>query len=199
MAFRGRDVAEKEMGHLFDDFRGALTAAAQHFWVKYQDDAHIFTTICRANIMRCLIANELKKALDGRPGIKIIEGGQTTTICVGQNWVLKVHKFDEECHTAINDNQTSLALNDNDLGMALLPGMPETATVVFLGYIEIIGDHLNPEMRLSCPDGAKPAWIIDLGEPPPLPPADISKGGDGGSDGGTKVVVKPKKDKKSNS
>lgn len=196
MAVRGREVAEKELGPLFDDFRNSISAAALHFWVKYSEDAHVFTTVCRANMMRCLIADEVKKALDGLPGIKIIEGNQTTVICIGQNWILKIHKFDEECHTATNDNQTSLALNDNDLELVQLPGMPETATVVFLGYIEILGDRLHPEMRLSCPDGDKPAWIIDLGEPPMLPTVEITGGGDGGGDGGTKVVVKAKKGQK---
>jgi hypothetical protein len=195
MAIRGREIAEAELGQYFDDFRDAIVAGTAHFWTTYEADAHRITTGCRANMLRCFIADELKQRLDGKSGIKIIEDQQTTAICFGYNWLLKVHKFDEECHAAINRTQTCLDLNDNDLYDVKLPGIPENATVVFLGYIEILGDRLHPEMRLSCPDGAKPAWAIDLNEAPELPIAEIIGGGD--QQGGTKVVVKPDKGKKS--
>jgi hypothetical protein len=197
MTLRRREIAEKQLGPLFDDFRDSITAGTRRFWTRYEDDAHLFTTICRATMLRCFIAEELKMRLDGRPGIKIIEANQTTVICIGHSWLLKVHKFDEECHKAMNETQMCLGLSENDLHALPLPGLPESATVVFLGYIEILGERLRPEMRLSCPDGAKPAWVINLDGPPASSASEITSGGGGDDmDGGTKVVLKPQKGRK---
>ena len=98
---------------------------------------------CRAGLLRCFIADELKQRLDGRPSINIIERNQTTLFCIGKNWVLRIHKFDEGCRTAKNETQVCMNLNGNDLSVAGLPGIPESATVIFLGYIEIVAHRFT--------------------------------------------------------
>jgi len=189
MAVRSVELAHTQLGPYFEDFVSAIDAGNRHFWSQYADDAHRLTTICRANILRCLIADEVKQRVDGRPGVAITEARQTTMISFGPDWLLMVHKLDEGDCTAPNDTQMCLSLNDNDLNG--LPGIPESATVVYLGYIEIVGDRLNPEMRLVCPDGDQPAWVVDLRgslSAPPAPPVEVTGGF--GDDGGTRVVVK---------
>jgi hypothetical protein len=131
------------------------------------------------------------------PGITISDEQQTTTILFDKNWVLKIHKLDEGGNTAPNDTQLSLNLNDNDLYG--LPGLPPTATAINLGYIEIVGDRMNPEMQLVCPDGNRPAWTIDLGAaPPPAPSVEITGGGGSDDDGGGTRVVVMRPDRKAN-
>jgi hypothetical protein len=200
MVTRSQDDAEKALGDLFDLFRQAIDEGNQHFWTRYGEDAHCITSIVRAGLIRCLIADALKKLLDGRPGIHIEERHQTTHFYFGHDWMLQIHKFDDGCRSAVNSTQRGLDLNDNDLETVDLPGIPPSATVIFLGYIENVGDRLAPEMRLTCPDGDSPAWIIDLDAPaPPAPPAEItSPVAPAGPPDGTKVVVrKKKKDSKS--
>jgi hypothetical protein len=188
MAVRSVESAQIELGSYFEDFVSAIDAGTRHFWTQWAGDAHRITTCSRAGVIRCLIADELKQLVDGRPGVSIVEAQQTTTISIGPNWLVKIHKLDEGGQTAPNDTQARMDLDDNDLNC--LPGMPDTATVVYLGYIEIVADRMNPEMLLVCPDGVRPAWVIDLRaslSAPPVPPIEITGGGD---DGGTRVIVK---------
>lgn len=188
MPIRSVEMAQAELGVYFEDFVAAIDAGVRHFWDKYGEDAYRLTAITRAGVFRCFIADELKQRLDGRPGVRIEEAFQTDTVYFGQNWLLRVHKLDEGGQTAPNGTQTRMDLDDND--MQCMPGFPEAPTVVYLGYIEIVADRLNPEMLLTCPDGVRPAWTIDLRgstSAPPAPPIEITGGGD---DGGTRVVVR---------
>jgi hypothetical protein len=108
MITRSREDALRELGELFDYFREALVTGNRHFWTAYAADAHRVMRGARAFLIRDFIVDELKKLLDGRPGIAITEGNQTTLFCCGQNWVLQVHKLDEGCCSAPNATQMSL-------------------------------------------------------------------------------------------
>jgi hypothetical protein len=57
-----------------------------------------------------------------------------------------------------------LYLIDNNIREETLPGIPPSATVIYLGYVENIADPLHPHIMLICPDGAgeEPAWEIEL-------------------------------------
>lgn len=193
MTTRGREQAEMELGELFDEFAAAVDAGNRHFWAKYGEDSHRITSIARAGLIRCLVADELKKRIDGRPKVLIEERHQTTQFYFGHNWVIQVHKLDESNRRAMNDTQRCLDLDENNAQPCLIPG----ATVLYLGYIENVGDHVSPELRLTCPGGDAPVWVIDLGAastpPPPteITPPDVH----GSPSDGTKVVVR-RKDRK---
>lgn len=196
MATRSQELAKALLGDLFPLFAEAVDAGNRHFWRTYVDDAHKYTSICRAGMLRCLIADELKKRLAGRPGIAIDDRHQTTMFCIGHDWVVRVHKLDAGSRSATNETQRSLDLNDNDLQDVDLPGIPPSATVLTLGYVESLGDQLAPEIQLTCPDGDAPAWTIDLGSYLPPKAVEVKPPEPSKPSSGAEVVVRPTKRRK---
>jgi hypothetical protein len=171
MAIRGKAQAEKELSEHFPSFINAVATANGHFWTTYAKDMHRTSGRSRANILCDWIGDELRKGLIGKTNIAFPDHYKTMSIAIGQNWYLRAHKLNEGGIVAVNDTQTCLAFVDNDLKDAVIPGFPDSATVIYLGYVENVSDPLSPRIILSCPDGAgeEPAWAIELGTAPPIP------------------------------
>ena len=81
--------------------------------------------------------------------------------------------MDEGGTVATNNTQLRLSLDENDLAQVSLFGLPDSATVVYLGYVENVASPLNPEVWLICPDGENPAWEILLGTVEPPAPIEL--------------------------
>ncbi len=126
-------------------------------------------------MIRDLVVDELRRLLDGRPKIHILDENQTALFCIGQNWTVQVHKLDAANQIARNFNQTSMDLRRNVVPELTLPGVPPKATVLFLGYVENLSDPKCPEIRLCCPGEVDDeTWVIQLGSALPEQPKDIT-------------------------
>lgn len=194
MAKRTQDECRDGLGQHFGTLHDAVIAAIQHYWTSYKDDVHKHTAGSRAFLVRDLMNDELKQRLDKVPGIEIVPKGQKTLFCIGTDWVVQVHKLNAAAAHATNDTQACLFMAQNDLEQADLPGIPEEATLVVLGYRENVIERMTPEVLLTCPDGDKPAWIIDLGKgAQPSPGPEITRPG---PQSGTEVVVRTGKKQK---
>jgi hypothetical protein len=196
MPARSRDEAETDLAPFYDAFREAQKAGIGRYWAKLGEDAFFIHKGVRANLCRCNIAYELKQRIEGQPGVRIHEDHQSTMFIFFERWLVKVHKLDEDCLRAINPaSQLCMDLVNNDIHMAQLPGL-ESPTYVILGHVEVMGDRLNPELKLVCPDGrGKPNWIIDLDFGSPPAPIEVFPSDSPNPDGGTRVVVR-RKDRK---
>jgi hypothetical protein len=179
VAVRAMEQAERDLGEHFEAMRTAVSTANAHLWRTYADDMHRMTARSRANVLCDFIGDELGELLLGKPKVSVTHSYGVASYAIDQDWLLRVHKMDEAGMFATNDTQLCLALKDNDLAEATLFGVPQSATVVYLGYIENVANPLQPEVWLTCPDGNKPAWEILLGTveppvlvalPPPTPP-----------------------------
>ena len=175
MAVRTLEQAERDLGEHFEAMRTAVSTANAHFWQTYADDMYRTSPRSRANVLCDFIGDELGKSFLGRPKIAATHSYGVASYAIDQDWLLRVHKMDKSGSVATNNTQLCLALKDNDLAEAVLLGVPRSATVVYLGYIENVANPLQPEVWLTCPDGDEPAWEILLGtaEPPTpiaLPP-----------------------------
>ena len=140
-------------------------------------------------MVRDLAVNELRRELDGRRGVQIVDGNQTTLICVGQNWVIQVHKLDEAGDIARNFTQLAIDLRDGAIPQQLLPNLPPEATVLFLGHVET-GDIDHPDVRLVFPGVER--WSIGLLDDEPAV-EEITPAAQTADEIGTQVVVKPER------
>jgi hypothetical protein len=176
MACRRQDQAELSLGDggFFAIFLEAMLAAHKRYWDKYGEDAYCVRSVSRANLIRDFAVDELRKGLDGRPLVRIIDENQTAYIYIGIDWMIVVHKLHEDFTIALNDNQVSLGLNDNQPVQSGLPGIPDEATVLQLGYVETLADRFAPQVFLVCPNGHAPAWVIPLKPSVPPTPQEIT-------------------------
>lgn len=142
-------------------FREAVARGHGRLWKR--DDILDLEPGTRSRVIRDYIASELRRLMDGRRGIHVIDGNQTTLFCIGQNWAVQVHKFDDAGDIAKNYTQASMDLRENVIDQACLPNVPEAATVLFLGYVNT-GDPERPLIRLYCPGSGDKTWMIDLGD-----------------------------------
>jgi hypothetical protein len=168
LAVRTIEQAERDLSQHFEAMRAAVSTANAHFWRTYADDMYRTSARSRANVLCDYIGDELGKLLLGKPKIAVTYSYGVASYAIDQEWLLRVHKMDEAGSVATNNTELCLALKDNDLAEATLLGVPPSATVVYLGYIENVANPLLPEVWLTCPDGDAPAWEILLGtaEPP---------------------------------
>lgn len=58
--------ASRGQAGYFDTLLSAVLAGNQRFWTKYEDDAHCLRTMTRANTVRDLVVDELRKGVGGR-------------------------------------------------------------------------------------------------------------------------------------
>lgn len=173
MAVRTMDQAERDLGEHFDDFRSAVSVANAHLWRTCADDMHRTSGRSRANVLCDWIGDEVSKIMDGKPGVVVTSSYGVSSIALGQEWLLRVHKMNEDGAVATNNTQLRLALEENDLAQGSLFGVPPSATLVYLGYVENVANPLEPEVWLTCPDGEKPAWEILLGRAAPRPVVEL--------------------------
>jgi hypothetical protein len=173
MAVRPIEQAEREFAAYFDCMRKAVSAANAHLWRTYADDMHRTSRRSRANMLCDWIGDELGKELIGKSGIQSINTYGVPSFAIDQNWLIRVHKMDEGGTVATNNTQLRLSLDENDLAQVSLFGLPDSATVVYLGYVENVASPLNPEVWLICPDGENPAWEILLGTVEPPAPIEL--------------------------
>src|SRR5262245_50588083 len=148
MAVRALELAEKELGPYFPMIRDAVSAANAHLWRTYASDMHRTSSRSRANVLCDWIGDEIGQRLGDEAKVTPVRAHGVTSFAIGENWLLRVHKLDESGGSAINDTQLRLALEDNDLSQISLFGMPESATLVYVGYIENVANPLHPEVWL---------------------------------------------------
>lgn len=162
MPFRRQEHAESSLGGagFLGLFHAAVMDGVGRYWGKYEDDAYCTRPMSRANLIRDFVVDELKRRFHRAPKVKIIDENQTTFFCIGNEWLVVVHKLHDDFTVSVNQNQISLGLNENEIQYAL--PLPDEATVLQLGYIESLADRLNPQVFLVCPDGTSPAWVIEL-------------------------------------
>lgn len=190
MAIRSVEQATKDLGPYFDLYLKAVSIATSHYWSHYREDAHRTRNGSRANLLCDWIGDELKKLIAGLPEIGVVDRFDVACFHFGPEWAMKVHKLDAKGFSATNDTQTCLELNDNNLRAATIPGIPEDATYVSLGYIDIPAAPEFPEVMLVCPDGDKVAWSISLGRVTPPAPIEMPREPEPEPEDGTRVVVK---------
>jgi hypothetical protein len=190
MAFRPQALAEKELTEFLQLFAEAVTEGHRRFWKI--PGVHVFDPGTRSRMIRDLVVDEMRRAMDGKPKTHILDENQTALFCVDQNWIVQVHKLDPANQIAKNFNQTSMDLRCNRVSETTLPGVPPKATVLFLGYVENLSDPKCPEIRLYCPGEVdEETWMIPLGIAPPEQPEEITpKTPLSDPEEGTRVVAK---------
>jgi hypothetical protein len=191
MAFRPKEQAERELAVYLPLFVEAITEASRQFWKR--GDNHKLDPGTQTRALRDYVVYELRRVMDGKSKVKIIDENQTTFFCADQNWIIQVHKLDEGNEVAKNFNQTSMDLRSNKVPQeTTLPNLPATATVVFLGHVPNIADPKCPDMRLFCPGPVGESWVIPLGIVPPEQSPEITPKTPPpeGPNEGTRVVAK---------
>lgn len=188
MAFRSRDQAQQELAPLLPAFRDAVLKA--HDRLLRNPDLPDLDKGTRTRMIRDFAVKELCQQLDGTRGVHIEVGNQTVLFCVGQNWVVQVHKLSEAGEVAKNFTQLSMNLRSNTIDQDALPNIPASATVLFLGHVET-GDIDEPDVRLVC--SGHNTWSLDLGDIGIAPVVEITPLVPVVEEPGTQVVVKPGK------
>ncbi len=159
MTVRTKTDCITEISNFFPIFHDAVISGNRLFWNLHAEQAYIFREGTRASMIRDYIVKSLRALLVEEKRTHIKDANQTTYFCIGK-WIIIIHKIKENETVAVNRTNLSMALNDNDSQTAMQ--FSEESTILYLGYKEIVASRFEPEVLIACPDGAKPAWTMEL-------------------------------------
>lgn len=162
MAVRSEADATDGFGHLFGTLYECVIEGVRDYYREYAAQAYLHRVTTRRSIIRDHIVNRLRESLSEQRGVEILNRHGTTLFGLVSEFLLKAHKLSAEKRIALNDNQHSLAFQENVVE-ACLPGEEfEGATALYIGYVPNRMDPLTPQVFLVCPKADGHEWALEL-------------------------------------
>jgi hypothetical protein len=171
MAVRCREEAEKVLGPHFEDFAVIVLESIQLYYEFYGARAHTHESWTRCSIIRDEIKERLNAYCESTKGFQSIRDGNATYFGAYSKFTLRIKKLFDDLHA--NTGKTQLSLDfDHQVPVQGELFSDDDLTHIYLGYVAIENDPLNPPVYLVCNDEAgKIAWNIPLTTSAPPPSA----------------------------
>jgi hypothetical protein len=162
------DQARIDFGPYVDRLRGCIKTAIANYQTEIGRFAYRHTKRSEASLIHDYMVDAVKAEFDGESGISFSTYRNLFTVNFFHKYLIKLKKHDRKLRT--RNVPTQLVLDWLDQGQLDLPGMPDEATNLHLGYQP--GMTLaTSKIWLTCPDGSVLDWKWELAgeEPTELP------------------------------
>lgn len=188
MPVRCREEAETVFGDDLDALASIVLESVRFYYEFYGERAHLHESWTRCSIIRDEIKERLTAYSEATKGFQVIRDGNATYFGVRSKFAVRIKKLFDDLHANTGKTQLSMQF-DRQEPMQAEMFSDEELTHLYLGYVAVENDPLNPPMYLVCNDGAGGiAWDIPLHNrpsgssskvepfvPPALPPEGPSR------------------------
>jgi hypothetical protein len=154
---RPQTEAENDLADLLAMFGPAMLTGLEECGKDQARSAHRFRKVTKRNVSRDYIADELRKTLDGKPGVFINDHSETTDFWFASKYRVRVHHADEEFEIALAKTLQSSLFDDNDMPML---GDAFEPTCLYFLYVPQKADPTAVEFYLMCP--GENGWVRPL-------------------------------------
>jgi hypothetical protein len=173
MTVRCREEAETVLGPHFEDFTAIVLESVRFYYEFYGERAHTHEPWTRCSIIRDEIKERLTSYCESTTGFQPIREGNATYFGVHSKFTLRIKKLFDDL--SANTGKTQLSFQfDRQVPVQGELFSDDDLTHVYLGYVAIENDPLNPPVYLVCNNEAgKVEWNIPLTSSAPPPPSGI--------------------------
>jgi hypothetical protein len=171
MAVRCREDAEKVLGDHFEAFAAIVLESVRFYYEFYGERAHTHESWTRCSIIRDEIKERLTAYCESTAGFQPLRDGNATYFGAFSKFTIRIKKLFDDLHANTGKTQLSFGWDHQAPIQAELFSDSEL-THLYLGYVAIENDPLNPLVYLVCNNEAgNIAWNIPLNRRSPLPGA----------------------------
>jgi hypothetical protein len=173
MTIRCREEAEKVLGPHFEDFASIVLESVRFYYEFYGERAHAHESWTRCSIIRDEVKERLIAYSEATKGFQLICDGNATYFGVHSKFTLRIKKLFDDLHANTGKTQLSFGF-DRQVPVQGELFSDEDLTHLYLGYVAIENDPLNPPVYLVCNNEVgKIEWNIPLTSSAPPPPIEM--------------------------